>query len=495
MNNIQIFGPFCSGTNLITKILKQNINEPLNIQWEGHTHIWKHTIRLPYLVKCIKNNKDTLFICMFKPLYEWVASIRKKQYGIKWDKHIKHPCILRKIKWKTIIHLYNSYYSNYKYLIEKYDNVIFIDYYNLLDNATVKTYIKNKLAPFPLTIKSDDNINSILNNPAKKHGKSVKNAKEALLKKQLINKKLKNTNEKKFMDKLKNNSIIEYFTKQTEGSATPIIVKKEDADQEDSETIHAVSGDSDDITQELMINTDLNDNIEEEYEEEQGKDIIKQVKILKNNSDYAFGDIVYRKGKRWKYRIQKVLTDPKYKNTILFNYLKLNKNNNCNYNILLNCIKEYNCKNNLLLPSNNEIVIHLRMGDVVTCKRFLKNNYVSAIEKIIKNNTINKITIVTCFSYGVWTEDSLHLRKGAPMWNYTIKKQKKNEQLFSELLSKFQTHFNIPIHIYSNKDIDKDFCYCVFSRFYINDHGGFDRLTEKLNQLYLKQNTIDLELM
>ena len=135
------------------------------------------------------------------------------------------------------------------------------------------------------------------------------------------------------------------------------------------------------------------------------------------------------------------------------------------------------------------------MGDVVTCKRFLKNNYVSAIEKIIKNNTINKITIVTCFSYGVWTEDSLHLRKGAPMWNYTIKKQKKNEQLFSELLSKFQTHFNIPIHIYSNKDIDKDFCYCVFSRFYINDHGGFDRLTEKLNQLYLKQNTIDLELM
>ena len=228
---------------------------------------------------------------------------------------------------------------------------------------------------------------------------------------------------------------------------------------------------------------------------EEVDDIIKQVKILKNNSDYAFGDIVYRKGKRWKYRIQKVLTDPKYKNTILFNYLKLKKSKNCNYNILLNCIKDYNCKNNLLLPSNNEIVIHLRMGDVVTYDCFLKNNYVSAIEKIIKNNTINKITIVTCFSYGAWAKDSLHLRKGAPMWNYTIKKQKKNEQLFSELLSKFQTHFNIPIHIYSNKDIDKDFCYCVFSKFYINDHGGFDRLTEKLNQLYLKQNTIDLELM
>ena len=214
MNTIQIFGPFCSGTNLITKILKQNINEPLNIHWEGHTHIWKHTIRLNHLENCIKKNKNTLFICMFRPLYEWIASIRKKPYDIKWTKNIKHHCVLRNIKWKTIIHLYNNYYSNYKYLIEKYDNVIFVNYYKLLDNATVKTYIMNKLAPFPFTVKTNDNINTILQQPAKKHGDSVKNAKEALLKKKLINKKLKNSNEKKIMDKLVNGSIIQYFTNQ-----------------------------------------------------------------------------------------------------------------------------------------------------------------------------------------------------------------------------------------------------------------------------------------
>lgn len=214
MNSIQIFGPFCTGTNLITKILKQNINEPLNIHWEGHTHIWKHTIRLPYLENCIKKNKNTLFICMFRPLYEWIASIRKKQYDLKWDKNIKHQCILRNIKWKTIIHLYNNYYSNYKHLIENYDNVICVNYYKLLDNARVKTYINKKIAPFPLTIKSNDNINTILQHPAKKHGKSVKNANEALLKKKLINKQLKNTNEKKIMDKIVNTSIIQYFTKQ-----------------------------------------------------------------------------------------------------------------------------------------------------------------------------------------------------------------------------------------------------------------------------------------
>ena len=78
-----------------------------------------------------------------------------------------------------------------------------------------------------------------------------------------IKKEMKEHNEMTFK------AFHEMMTKQTEASAKPIIVKKEDADQEDSDTIHAVSGDSDDISQELMIDTDLNENIEEEYEEEE----------------------------------------------------------------------------------------------------------------------------------------------------------------------------------------------------------------------------------
>ena len=78
-----------------------------------------------------------------------------------------------------------------------------------------------------------------------------------------IKKEMKEHNEMTFK------AFHEMMTKQTEASAKPIIVKKEDADQEDSDTIHAVSGDSDDISQELMIDTDLNENIEEEYEDEE----------------------------------------------------------------------------------------------------------------------------------------------------------------------------------------------------------------------------------
>ena len=77
-----------------------------------------------------------------------------------------------------------------------------------------------------------------------------------------IKKEMKEHNEMTFK------AFHDMMSKQTEASAKPIIVKKEDADQEDSDTIHAVSGDSDDdISEELMIETDLNENIEEEYED------------------------------------------------------------------------------------------------------------------------------------------------------------------------------------------------------------------------------------
>lgn len=62
------------------------------------------------------------------------------------------------------------------------------------------------------------------------------------------------------------------MTNQGVSSVKPIIVKKEQVDEEDTDTIHALSGDPDDISQELMNDTNLHDNIEDEYEEEVEED-------------------------------------------------------------------------------------------------------------------------------------------------------------------------------------------------------------------------------
>ena len=98
-----------------------------------------------------------------------------------------------------------------------------------------------------------------------------------------------------------------------------------------------------------------------------------------------------------------------------------------NLNNLLEIIEKYNSDNNLPIPQNNEIVIHLRMGDVVVHEWFLNKNYIELINDILsKNKNINKLTIVTCFAYQEWSKESLYLRKNASLWEYTEEKQNKN---------------------------------------------------------------------
>ncbi len=216
--------------------------------------------------------------------------------------------------------------------------------------------------------------------------------------------------------------------------------------------------------------------------------LISQVKILKENSDYRCYDIVYHRGERWEHSKNQVLNNSKYENTIFKSFLKQNKGNDSDLNFLLNCIEEYSSKNNLPIPNNDELVIHLRMGDVVVHQWFLNQDYINLINKIKKNNSINKITIVTSFAYQVWSKESLHLRNKAPLWNYTLEKQKKNEKCFFELLFKLQEQVNLPINIYSNRNIDQDLCYCVFSKHFIKDNGGFSTLLERLQKLKLSKN-------
>jgi hypothetical protein len=214
-------------------------------------------------------------------------------------------------------------------------------------------------------------------------------------------------------------------------------------------------------------------------------DLINNIKILKHNSDYRVSDIIYKLGERWQHSADMILQNEKYKDTILLQYLEINGYNEPDLELLLKLTEKYNSDNDLPIPENNEIVIHLRLGDVVVHKWFLSKNYIKLINNILsKNNNINKITFVTCFAYQEWSKESLHLRKKAPLWEYTKKKQKKNIQkltiLFNDILNNFS---NMKINIYSNNNIDKDMCYCVLAKYFIYDDGGFSKLLLTLNNL------------
>ena len=97
-------------------------------------------------------------------------------------------------------------------IIEKNSNVVFIDYYKLIDNETCFDYLNQKLLPLGIKINNKEKMMIQLNKPSKNHGKSIQNSNLALqnyLSNQEMVKEfvIKNT---KLNHKI-NNKVIEYF--------------------------------------------------------------------------------------------------------------------------------------------------------------------------------------------------------------------------------------------------------------------------------------------
>lgn len=220
ISKIQLLGPFNTGTNLLSKILKQNIKQDIKIHSEGHTLFWKHNINKSFIKEYIRLNPDTLFICIYKPLHNWICSMQKSSYNIKWNNTLTGKCIFThkkymkdtKLEYKNIIEIYNEYYNMYMELIQAHKRVIFMNYYDIIDKKNVVKYITNKLFVYNLSIKSNDNIFSILNKPSKSHGKSVKTSNEAINKKNQCYNKINNCEKNRLIIKKHlNNEIIDFF--------------------------------------------------------------------------------------------------------------------------------------------------------------------------------------------------------------------------------------------------------------------------------------------
>jgi hypothetical protein len=215
--------------------------------------------------------------------------------------------------------------------------------------------------------------------------------------------------------------------------------------------------------------------------------LVDNIKILKSN-DYRISDIVTKMGPRWKQSGKRVLRNNNYNNSILQHYLKLNGLLlPSNFYTLLDIIENYNQKNKLPIPTNNEIVIHLRLGDVVVLDWFLNKDYLKSIKQIlISSKNIDKITFVTCFVYHKWYTDLANTWEygKVPLWDYTEEKQKRNISEVTRFFEKIQNHFpTLELKVCSNENIDIDFCYCVLAEHFIGDFGGFGKLCRDLNTL------------
>ena len=202
-------------------------------------------------------------------------------------------------------------------------------------------------------------------------------------------------------------------------------------------------------------------------------DMINNIKIFKSNTYYRLGDAILQH-KNTKYIYDKIKDNRDYDNTILKYYLENNKTMNLKHlkiNLINAINKKINTLNNFIFPKNDELVIHLRLGDVIFHpKRYMTKNYESIIDDHITKYNIKFVSIVTAFNYGGYTN-----------YKYSDEKQNNNINNLNKLLNKLITKFNlINFNIISNDDADLDFIYMYKSKYFLEDISGYSNLIKQI---------------
>ena len=165
--NVHVIGPYNTGTNLLFNIINNSEcidliqNKSISIEHQ-HRPFGKHTLDIK-IIENYLNNPDNLLIIMYKNVNNWLYSIKKAHYDIKYTK-LYFPVELDNKKFPNMIELYNFYYINYMSILEKYPNAIFLDYKMVINKSKSYDYINNKLSKINLFINLKNKFNETLMN-------------------------------------------------------------------------------------------------------------------------------------------------------------------------------------------------------------------------------------------------------------------------------------------------------------------------------------------
>lgn len=194
---------------------------------------------------------------------------------------------------------------------------------------------------------------------------------------------------------------------------------------------------------------------------------------------YRFNDVIYHKGYYWQESTKFILNQNYLQGTILRTYIEccsdknLTQINTNNLQILCNIINNKITNGYSKLPAHDELVIHMRIGDVVDSAEFLQKDYIQIIHNYIVEYRIKKVTFCTAFHYGN------NITQG--LWIYTDEKHKTNINKLYKIFKKVLENFkDLHIDVKSSKNIDDDFIYMVMSNHFVRDIGGFSNLVNNL---------------
>lgn len=202
---------------------------------------------------------------------------------------------------------------------------------------------------------------------------------------------------------------------------------------------------------------------------------LQNISILKENKVYRIGDVFTGAGIRFERDRKSILTNPQYNNTILFNYLQ-NKQKYRDILTMRKIIDRHIDLYNYPTPEENELVIHLRLGDILQHKKNINYSHETydRLNKKINFKDFSKISIVTALHFGGFDDHP----KG-PKYMFS-EKAKENSFTFFRYVESQINESGHSVKLISSDNIDQDFCYMAKSQWFVKSKRGFSNLISKL---------------
>ena len=172
-------------------------------------------------------------------------------------------------------------------------------------------------------------------------------------------------------------------------------------------------------------------------------------------------------------------------NNSIGKYYKNSTNQINDYKTLNKIIKEKS-KNIINKPGNNDLVIHVRLGDVIENSCYSVNDYWNSKENL--NNIGNDISPHVIYIKNKYYYENLKLNiknlniKNIILVTFFHRSKTFNKSIeYLENIKNIFKEYNIIERI--NKDIDEDFIFCSLSKYFIGSGGGFSHVIGNLVEL------------
>lgn len=211
--------------------------------------------------------------------------------------------------------------------------------------------------------------------------------------------------------------------------------------------------------------------------------------VYKHNKHYRIGDIILEQGYRYKHDRDIILTDPKYKNSFLYEYLTNIKNKSR--------VDIFGMYKNTITTSDKILYINIRLGDVVMLNTgeinhpdcygkskgtFLYNPdklYNMVVDKTSNNQQIDKICLISALHFG---DNEMY-----GIWKWSQSAEDENYKLLKPIVCKIKELTNLPVDIYESLDndiktIDYHFLTLCLAKHAITDNSFFGEVIRRVRQ-------------